>query len=393
MARLLIACGWWIRDWSLSIWLLALSSTMLGCSPSVPTPHVIIEHEVFLKWDQGCAGGAVSQSLTPTKDEGVILAGQRREACATRINAQGEIVWRYDEPHDDSLGDPHWQSLFGGAVMLADDSVILCGMKHTSDGVLGLIVRIGAHGEVLSKEMLAPTGGAPMHQSRFDKCVPWEGGAALLGSIPRAPKADRWLVKVDALGRKVWEMSGQDYGGADALELADHSLVMGDANVGTTQLVRVNPDGGLQRKRIMPCTSEYPGCRFNLFHHVKPTADLRLVLIDRPHATIYHLDGALNDLEPPIKSRAALTNRAFELGDGAVYFGGESGAFIAFVAQTGQVSTIYAWRPTWDQRHLQVIEESLSISDASAISNTEFVSVRDWVAPNPGLYVDWLSIR
>lgn len=397
MSRLARFCERWSGARGFATWPLILLPAMPGCSPSVRTPHVSIEHEVFLEKGQGCG----EQGITLTRDGGLILAGKVFEACATRVTAQGEILWRYVEPHDPTLGKRDLSpSSFGGAVLLADDSVVLCGGKYTSEGQLGLVVRISARGEVLDRETLTPKGGAPMG-SRFDKCVPWEGGAALLGSVPRKPRADGWLVKLDGVGRKVWEAVGQDYLGDDALELADHSLVMGAALVGPLQLVRVSPDGGLQRKRIMPCASVYPGCFFTLFHHVKPSPDLRLVSIDRPHATIYHLDGALNDLDPPVRERPSmLTNRAFQLGDGGgalfgatLYLGGRSDATVGYVARTGQLSRIYEWQPTWSQNHLEIIEESITVNDAAAVSDAEFVAVRDWAAQSPRTYLDWISIR
>jgi hypothetical protein len=384
-----------------AIWLaILLPFLMFGCAPSTPTPHVVIAREVFLKQEQGCVR---SLSITSTKDGGLILTGlstpvgqSRGEACATRINAQGEIQWRYDEPHDDSFGEPYrTQSHFGGAVVLSDNSVVICGGKDTSEGELGLIVRISVHGEVLSKETLTPKGGASLHLSRFDRCVPWQDGAALLGWVPRAPRADGWLVKLDGTGRMVWEMVGQDYGAEDALELADHSLVMGHAGQEPLLLVRVSPDGVVQSERLLPCTATKVPCGyFNLFHHVTPSPDIRLVSFQWPQATIYHLDAALNDLEPPVQSRAMQTSRAFELGDGAVYFGGYSAASIAYVARTGELSGIYTWQPTWDQNHLQIVEESINVNDAAATSDTDFVSVRERAGPHIfGTYVDWISIQ
>jgi hypothetical protein len=52
--------------------------------------------------------------------------------------------------------------------------------------------------------------------------------------------------------------------------------------------------------------------------------------------------------------------------------------------------------PVWSANHLQIEEESMAVYDATALSPTEFVSVRDWstnTLEHNGMFMDWVSAR
>lgn len=388
----------------ISICLATLLTGIGSCSDPTPARHVRIAREVLL--EQG--RGGLPAVITATKDGGFVVAGDAGAAWATRVSAQGAVLWRYLDTGDENRGGPS-QSSFSGAVMLADDSVVLCGSKYLSDRQVGLLVHINAQGEVLNTEYVSAKGEQPRRLNSFHRCLRWGDGVAVLGFVPGgAPRADGWLMKLNAAGRREWEMVGQDYASKDAIEMADHSLVLAindtQEHAGhyetSTQLVRVDREGRVQGKRDVACGGYCS--HFTLFRPVAPTARIGFESLDWPNATMHSLDLTLKDLHPPVHSRAMATNRGYELPDGTVLLFGSVGANGASAASIGQLdaagrfSVIHVFQPTWSENRRQINEESIAVDDAVATSATEFGLVRAWSAAkreHVGIYVDWVSIQ
>jgi hypothetical protein len=357
--------------------------------------HVKVVREVFI--EQG--KGGTPSVITPTKDGGYVIAGDAGAAWATRVNAQGTVIWRYMDSRDETRGGPS-QSQFAGAVMLADDSVVLCGHKYLAKGEVGLLVRLSATGAVLNNDYISASEET-MNLSGFTDCLKWGDGVAVLGFVPREPKADGWLIKLDGNGKREWEVFGQDYLG-HVIAMADHSLVLAREEIlrAPIQLTRIDGVGHVLAKGSIPC--EGLCGYFTLLRTPAPSSEFKLAILNWPHAVLHSLDLSLKDVKPPITTQGMATNCGYGLTDGtALLFGqvekqGAGSASIGQVNSAGKFSLIHVFEPLWSKDHRQIEEESIAINDAVATSTTEFVTVRSWAAgkrDHVGIYLDWISIE
>jgi hypothetical protein len=392
-----------LHQWATLTCLGVALATIAACSPSTSSeriPKATLTKQVFLDQHEESivnASAGNPKAVAPLPDGGVVIAGSTLSAWASRISLDGTVVWRYVDPRDDSYSQPNSsQSEFTDAIGLADGSVVLCGSRYETKGEHGLLLHIGPTGEVISRELLSPSAGAPLGMSGFRRCMKWGDGIVVMGVVPQSPAGLGWMIRLAPDGQHLWEKVGQDQLGSDAITLPDQTLVLARAEMNSVELKAMSPDGVVTNRRTFPCGG---ACGYiNLFQNVGKDSDFNLEVIDPPSNTmIYHLGGDLLDRDAPVHSPLIASRQSFRLPSGAllVFAEGSYQAVVTSIDKRGNPHPLFATQQGWDAQHRSIIEESIKFEAAAAISGTEFVSVRSWVAPiqHRGVYVEWFKIE
>jgi hypothetical protein len=143
--------SWTSTRRTLSLMLLTAPLMQLMCANAWGGGSITIEREALLA--RGTGGSPYAIVRTP--DGGFVIAGDVGVAWAARVDASGVLQWEYRDTRDESLRGPS-QSAFDSAVVLADNSVLLCGYKKISNAQAGLVTRIGQNGQLLEQKLMRP---------------------------------------------------------------------------------------------------------------------------------------------------------------------------------------------------------------------------------------------
>lgn len=229
-------------------------------SAAAEAKQLTLMREVIIK-DELTGAVLNPNAITHADDGGYIIAGRinpTQQAWATKTDAEGKVLWRYQIAVQDKL--PIGQGAeFNGVAAMADGSAYLCGRMPHAPGVYGpgLLVHLNATGQVISERLLVPQKRAAAGSAYFYDCVRWHDGIAIVGSIRQFPGLGQdesfyWLLALDAAGNMKWESLVRTT--FDAIDevgqlcvVADDSLVFSGRRLGDkTELIRVNPSGGLE---------------------------------------------------------------------------------------------------------------------------------------------------
>jgi hypothetical protein len=348
-------------------------ATLAACSPSIPyerIPKATLTKQIFLEQhDESIVNAPAgnTRAIVPMPDGEVVLAGSILSAWASRIRADGSVAWRYVDPDSDPRSNQP-KSEFTGAVGRSDGSVMLCGSHYsTNKAEQGLLLHIGSKGEVLSREFSSRGTGESSGLSSFDRCMLSSNAITL---------PDQTVVLAKTLMTPLGPPQNKT---AFSIELKTMS-----------------PDGAVTNRRTFPCVG---ACGYvNLFQNVGKDGDFNLEVLDPPSDTlIYHLGEDLLDREAPVHSALILSRRSFRLPSGALLIFGEGSyqVVVTSIDRRGNSHPLFASEQVWDTQHRSISEESIKFDAVAAISGTEFVSVRSWVAPlqHRGVYVEWFKIE
>lgn len=147
--------------------------------------HIKVTKEVLLEH-----GVSISPStIVQTKDGGYVTPGglSGNLGWATRVDANGKMIWRYQIPIQG-------ESNYTGAISLGDDTTLLCGYKsihHPTDlmpggkDLVGVLTHIDIGGKVLSDIVIRPKELGEFPINYIKGCKPWGDGFAVFGSITR----------------------------------------------------------------------------------------------------------------------------------------------------------------------------------------------------------------
>lgn len=355
-------------------------------SPAAANGSITIEREVLL----ARGNGGTPNVITRASDGSLIAAGSTGAAWAARVNASGALLWEYRDTRDESLGGPS-QSQFNGAMVLADNSTLLCGFKDISKTRVGLVTKIDQNGRLTDQRLIRPNGDQKYGFTTITRCLRWGDGFALIGRSDSLEEGNTgWLVKLDALGKQEWEKIGQDVGGDDAVETAGHDLLI-TIQVGNplgVKLVRLDPSGETVATRVIPCTAHV------LFRSGVQSHTAQLAVIDWPKVMMYSLKRDLSDAAPPRAIESILAESGYALPDQSLVLFGkvqkDGDAFTAAIGRvsaSGRLTNVHVFEPFF---------ASDSVRDAVPLSPIEFVSVRDYISQDKekrGIALSWVSIK
>ena len=327
---------------------------------------ISMEREVLLARGTGGTPNVIIRA----PDGALIVAGSTGAAWAARVTGRGVLEWEYRDNRDERLGGPS-QSQFNGAVVLGDDSTLLCGFKNLSKARVGLVTRIDKHGQLIDQRLIRPNGDQKYGFTTITQCLRWGDGIALIGRSDSLEGGNTgWLVKLDRLGNQEWEKVGPEVGGGDAIETAERDLLI-TIQVGQplgVKLVRIAPNGEVVTTRVVPCTA------YVLFRHAGQGETVSIAAMDWPNVTLLTLNQNLSDVAAEKVIESILTKRGYLLEDGSLMLFGSvqqgGDAFTAAISRVdtrGQRRSRYVFRPYF---------ESDSVRDAVPLSSNEFVAVR-----------------
>jgi hypothetical protein len=172
--------------------------------------HIQIERDVLLE-----SGVPIWPSaIISTADGGFVIVGTITEsqAWAIRIDSNMKVMWRHTLEHPDptpGIGE----SAYRGAVMLPDNSTLLCGYKNTAPAThpvnLGVLTHIGPNGGVLSRHELTPMDDSLFKLGYLRGCAASTDGISAFGSATRVEGVGtpnpvmthyQWFLEVDPAG-------------------------------------------------------------------------------------------------------------------------------------------------------------------------------------------------
>lgn len=189
--------------------LVGLLMNATACDSADRAKHIEVTRDVMIE-----AGVSVTpHSITRAPDGGYVITGAIAEnhAWATRLSPALGVMWRVEEP-ERSIGAARDTSSYDAAVVLPDDSVLLCGVTQVGPrGItgVGLLTRIGVAGQVLERRELPLPENYTLNANA--KCVGTGDGALMIGIGVTGRGANEpleyrtWIFALDQKGIFKWQ--------------------------------------------------------------------------------------------------------------------------------------------------------------------------------------------
>ena len=243
------------------------------------------------------------------------------EAWAVRVDSSGRTRWQYINGSADSWKESASnQNRFNGALILADNSTVLCGTTHVEHKSRALIVHISADGKLLSKILLVPKG---YEQAQLSSCLKWGEGFALLGMVSEPSAGSQnanfsgWLCKLTSAVQIVWNKYDPSFQSSDAIDTPDHHLLVMTSNAKGTMVSRVDANGVVVGQR------DIPGSDAAFMHPLLPSPRVRVgYMVDTFQTEFVDFDQAMQGPARTVKVNNVGIKKGFELADGSlVVFG------------------------------------------------------------------------
>lgn len=182
------------------------------------------------------------QAIAQTVDGGYVVAGTVWVPWATRVDANGNVIWRYELPPTNSSAPNKLRGQYHGAAVLPDDSVILCGEMEMPPesgqkygGVAGILTHLDKAGNVLSHQTIYPNGDKNFVLSRLFKCMRWGDGIAITGLVRRflpgsgnhyEQEDSTWILALNSKGEVGWEKLLPNTSGGRGTILTNQDLLL-----------------------------------------------------------------------------------------------------------------------------------------------------------------------
>jgi hypothetical protein len=352
---------------------------------------VNIEQNDFIVMDRDVAladvRGNGTHSLARMPDGGFVVAG---DGWAAATSASGEVLWRYADP-DWNATKPSYRTELDGAVPLSNGNLLLCGAQQTDKGSAGLLTILDGSGQLANKQLLQPTLPGSFFAARFIGCLRWNDGVAVLGIVITNDHGSGWLMKLDGGGTKQWEIIDPSLKATNAVETANHNLVIAGSSVVTTQstnLVQVSADGKIVSTKSL---ASYPD---QMVRSRVPTSELKVMTnVGRANAAVITLNDRFEEIAPPKPNSITLTARgcAWTLPDGSIAV--FSNIFAPGGVYRSAAELIHPGNGSTEARAFPLPTPgsiSASAYDAVPISDRTFVAVRDL---NGVAVLSWVTFK
>ena len=138
--------------------------------------HIKILKEVL--YERGISAIPNAMSRAPNGD--LVIAGFiSGKGWATRIGVNGQVLWRYIRSQNEPPRSV--KSRIAGAVLLKDESVLLCGTIDVGKRPFAQVTRLSKQGTLLSEESLDSPEDKSVILSDLRHCVAYRDGAAAIG--------------------------------------------------------------------------------------------------------------------------------------------------------------------------------------------------------------------
>ena len=138
--------------------------------------HIKILREAL--YERGISAIPTAMQRTPNGD--LVIAGFiGGKGWATRIGVNGQVLWRYIRSQNEPPRSV--KSSIAGAVLLKDESVLLCGTIDVGKRPFAQVTRLSKQGTLLSEESLDSPEDKSVILSDLRHCVAYRDGAAAIG--------------------------------------------------------------------------------------------------------------------------------------------------------------------------------------------------------------------
>jgi hypothetical protein len=346
-----------------------------------------LDREVFLPRVGGSA-----RALLPRADGGVLVAGGGGTAWALALDNKASQLWRYDEPADPAVKFPN-QSIYNGAVTLANGNLLLCGEVVTKGGGRGLITLLDPSGKVVEERRLVANNAREFFFSTFQQCFPWNGGILLMGLATNQSGTLTWLVTLDAAGGQTAERLSAQLPATQVVATSDGGLLFADHSDSDqqTRLTRVDRQLEIVGRRAIKSSA------FALLRSSGPTAGTKVIAYELGNKSLlYTVNEKLEDLKSPQTLGGVSIDKGcgYTLADsslalfGYVYKGGPYTAAMARIDPAANTVAAHTFTPELT---------SFTVADARPVSGGQFVAVRDRAARAPtdesGIVVFWITFQ
>ena len=342
-----------------------------------------------------------AKAIVRAHDGGYIIAGSFRgnEAWATKIDADGNVKWRY------TASDPNKMpfnssTTYRAVAVMPDDSVFLCGLidrsrnEHIGQGLISVLDK---DGRLIGEQLLMPQGDTKFSSADFRECAPYKDGALVVGTTmhsiknalvdqnhpyPTRGEKRYWIIFFDSQGKKIWEKFApmpEGIGTNSALQIAKDQSILFSMETFGTDVLRLSPQGDVLAHR------EFPN-RLRLVRSAEPDDTIQLVseYLGSPSLELLTLDSNLQETNRITRSHGdGHVFEAYRLPDQSlVLFGSKD------IDNSAAFAQVMKFSPSlWHERKLQLshkVSSSLWITAATPLYETpgQFVSVRLVVDPN-----------
>ena len=214
--------------------LLLTLTTLFAIDACTPTPaeQVTINRQATLSPGHYVAGYSITR--TPG-GEFIVVGGttlMNHTAWAARLDSSGKTKWEYlDGPSSSWTDYSTSDNQFFGAVELANNTTLLCGVKKVGPRHVSFLLRIDESGNRIDERFPAVRGIS------LRRCLRWDTGVAILGR--------GFLERLDSEGNLLWDKYDDSYAAQDAVESPDHGLFLISFSGDATQIVRLDRDGAV----------------------------------------------------------------------------------------------------------------------------------------------------
>jgi hypothetical protein len=238
---------------------------------SVGATELQIANETFIASDPPAAV-IDPHNITKSDDGDYIVTGRiaaRQQAWASKIDISGGVKWQYVMGLEESLPIGKGAE-FNGAIQMQDGSIFLCGNMPRPPGVYApaVLIQIAADGHTEKKQYIAPQGRTDRGIVTVRNCARWGQDIVILSSVlhiieptlnASPPVVDQfyWLLRLDASGRKKWELRIPTTLGAitdrgSLIITSGSDLIFSSWELDQTELFRVGDGGSLSASQKMP---------------------------------------------------------------------------------------------------------------------------------------------
>jgi hypothetical protein len=325
-----------------------------------------------------------------------VIVGAFGTAWAVETDANGKLLWKYEEARDPQVRLPD-QSEFHGVVALVNGGTLLCGETSNKDhqAGIGLIVIMSADGQVVERRNVFPNEDQTTPASAFRAYFPWGAGFALTGGGYDGEKGFVWLMAVDKNGAKKLENTSSDLPGisGEATPTSDLVLMGSPTGLEGVTVVRVNQQGKLVARRKTNFLDARP------VRSMDRSSEIKLIAGDNYKNNVLL---SLNDeLQDKVSSKRVAP---IKLGNGCAYALAD-GSIVLFGNVVGPAyRSVIGWvNRRWKGDAVRTMsvpipqDSSFSIRDAVPLSANQFVAMRDQVSSinpaNTGVVLSWITFK
>jgi hypothetical protein len=351
---------------------------------------IVIDREVLVPGLRG-----KPNAIARLTNGSFVIGGAFGTGWAAGTDANGKLLWKYEEPRDPQVKSPD-QSEFHGVVALANGGALLCGETSNRDhqAGIGLIVIISADGKVVEHRNVFPNDDQSIYSSAFRACFPWGTGFALTGGGNAGEKGFVWLMALDKDGSKKMERTSSDLPGIRGVATSTSNLILVGSPTGLegATVVRLNEQGKLVVSRKTNFLDARP------VRSVDRSSEIKLIAGDNIKNNVLL---TLNDeLQDKVSSKRVTP---INIGNGCAY-ALPDGSIVLFGNVVGQAyRSAIAWvnRP-WKLDAVRAMsvpipqDSSFSVRDAVPLSANQFVAMRDQVTSNSetsGAVLSWVTLK